>query len=146
MKDALSRCVMGWRKGGRRAVSLFLLLLLLSMPVNAQTGQPLQLDDGRTFIDLNPGEARNVQFTVGSETAAILAWTCSSCQLEAVEHDDNLSIAMHGSAMLSVRANQTDTVSLTLSSEESEAVELILLNQHQHLHGHATTCTRRHDG
>ena len=128
MKDALSRCVMGWRKGERRAVSLVLLLLLLSMPVNAQTDQPLQLDDGRTVIDLNPGEARNVQFTVGSETAAILSWTCSSCQLEAGEHDDNLSIAMHGSAMLSVRANQTDTVTLTLSTDGPEAVELILFN------------------
>ena len=129
MKDAPSRSLMGWRKSECRAISLVLLLLLLAMPVKAQTDQPLQLDVGRSVIDLNAGEARDVQFTVSSGSVAILSWTCSSCQLEVDEHDDNLAVEAHGTTMLSVQANQTDTPTLTLSAEGSEAVELLLFNQ-----------------
>ena len=120
---------MGWGKGQRRAVSLVLLFLLLAMPVDAQTNQSLQLDNGRTVIDLTAGETRDVTFTVASEKAAILSWACSSCQLEVGDHDDNLAVEVHGATMLSVKANQTDTLSLTLSTEVSQAVELILLDE-----------------
>ena len=120
---------MGWGKGQRRAVSLVLLFLLLAMPVDAQTNQSLQLDNGRTVIDLTAGETRDVTFTVASEKAAILSWACSSCQLEVGDHDDNLAVEVHGATMLSVKANQTDTLSLTLSTEVSDAVELILLDE-----------------
>ena len=120
---------MGWGNGQRRAVSLVLLFLLLAMPVNAQTNQSLQLDNGRTVIDLTAGETRDVTFTVASEKAAILSWSCSSCQLEVGDHDDNLAVEVHGATMLSVKANQTDTLSLTLSTEVSQAVELILLDE-----------------
>ena len=120
---------MGWGKGQRRAVSLVLLFLLLAMPVDAQTNQSLQLDNGRTVIDLTAGETRDMTFTVASEKAAILSWACSSCQLEVGDHDDNLAVEVHGATMLSVKANQTDTLSLTLSTEVSDAVELILLDE-----------------
>lgn len=120
---------MGWGNGQRRAVSLVLLFLLLAMPVDAQTNQSLQLDNGRTVIDLTAGETRDVTFTVASEKAAILSWACSSCQLEVGDHDDNLAVEVHGATMLSVKANQTDTLSLTLSTEVSQAVELILLDE-----------------
>ena len=120
---------MGWGNGQRRAVSLVLLFLLLAMPVDAQTNQSLQLDNGRTVIDLTAGETRDVTFTVASEKAAILSWSCSSCQLEVGDHDDNLAVEVHGATMLSVKANQTDTLSLTLSTEVSQAVELILLDE-----------------
>lgn len=120
---------MGWGNGQRRAVSLVLLFLLLAMPVDAQTNQSLQLDNGRTVIDLTAGETRDVTFTVASEKAAILSWACSSCQLEVGDHDDNLAVEVHGATMLSVKANQTDTLSLTLSTEVSDAVELILLDE-----------------
>ena len=120
---------MGWGNGQRRAVSLVLLFLLLAMPVDAQTNQSLQLDNGRTVIDLTAGETRDVTFTVASEKAAILSWACSSCQLEVGDHDDNLAVEAHGATMLSVKANQTDTLSLTLSTEVSDAVELILLDE-----------------
>ena len=120
---------MGWGNGQRRAVSLVLLFLLLAMPVGAQTNQSLQLDNGRTVIDLTAGETRDVTFTVASEKAAILSWACSSCQLEVGDHDDNLAVEVHGATMLSVKANQTDTLSLTLSTEVSQAVELILLDE-----------------
>ena len=129
MKDAPSRCPMGWGNGQRRAVSLVLLFLLLAMPVDAQTNHSLQLDNGRTVIDLTAGETRDVTFTVASEKAAILSWACSSCQLEVGDHDDNLAVEVHGATMLSVKANQTDTLSLTLSTEVSDAVELMLFNQ-----------------
>lgn len=120
---------MGWGNGQRRAVSLVLLFLLLAMPVDAQTNQSLQLDNGRTVIDLTAGETRDMTFTVASEKAAILSWACSSCQLEVGDHDDNLAVEAHGATMLSVKANQTDTLSLTLSTEVSQAVELILLDE-----------------
>ena len=120
---------MGWGNGQRRAVSLVLLFLLLAMPVDAQTNQSLQLDNGRTVIDLTAGETRDMTFTVASEKAAILSWACSSCQLEVGDHDDNLAVEVHGATMLSVKANQTDTLSLTLSTEVSQAVELILLDE-----------------
>ena len=129
MKDAPSRRLMGWGTGQRRAVSLVLLLLLIAMPVNAQTNQTLQLDDGQTAIDLTAGETRDVTFTVASEKAAILSWACSFCQVEVGGHDENLDVEAHGSTMLSVQANQTDTLTVTLSAEASEAVELLLFDE-----------------
>ena len=119
---------MGWGKGERRAVVLVLLLLLLAVPAGAQTNQPIQLDEGASVIELTSGQVQQVQFTVAPQTAAVLSWSCASCDVEVDEHDADLVIEAHGDRMLSVQANQSDILTLTFTADSSEDVEVLLFN------------------
>ena len=128
MKDVPSRCVMGWSRGERRAVLLVLFLMLVCVPAGAQANQPLQLTDGLSVVNLSADQSQQVQFDVAAQTAAVLSWSCASCLLEMDEHDDDLVVETHESTMLSVRANQSATLTLTLTSDASESVEVLLFN------------------
>jgi len=128
---------MGWSSRRTRAVLLTTLLMLMMAPLSGVQAEPnTMLDQRVNIISLDPNQDTSVHVETGASTSVLLAWSCEACTVVVDDDPAHITTTDHGSSMLSVQAEEAETLDITLASTSSESVTLMVLkdmnNDDQH--------------
>jgi hypothetical protein len=77
---------------------------------------------------LTANQEQNLTLSVAANTSSIVSWDCVSCQVGVETSSPNMTTNMHGSSMLSLVANQTIDVELSITSSVDETVHLLTVH------------------